>query len=318
MMYTLSGSLLAASLVLHLLDRGRFVEAQTTQAVCTSAHAWMSNSKKQNPCLVAAYLHLPCRGGQNSRPTSCLDGHLQSDIHIFTPTANVDAMTQPSQYYLANNDACQCNMISYALIEACQNCQFDNGTTVTSYSRYSLNCTTQNKGYPETIPVGTAVPAWAYQDVSANDYFNLTVAFGVAAKGLPDATASISAGSSTSDIATRSATATATVADSPTTRAPSASSSASASVSPSAGASSSSTSWQNIVGTVFGVPLALLGAIALGSLLFSLFCFCMNSLTISLATRHARTRYLLTDSDRQALSRRTYSTGIRESGALRG
>ncbi len=41
-------------------------------------------------------------------------------------------MTQPSQYYTANNDACQCNMVSYALFEACQNCQFDNGTTVTS------------------------------------------------------------------------------------------------------------------------------------------------------------------------------------------
>ena len=41
-------------------------------------------------------------------------------------------MTQATQYYTANNDACQCNMVSYALFEACQNCQFDNGTTVTT------------------------------------------------------------------------------------------------------------------------------------------------------------------------------------------
>ena len=88
--------ILAASLVLQLLNQGRSVQAQTTQAVCTSAHSWvraydlvatvtaatnvdehfglliqMLNSRGQNPCLVAAYLHLPCGGGQNST-SSCL------------------------------------------------------------------------------------------------------------------------------------------------------------------------------------------------------------------------------------------------------
>ena len=83
--------ILAASLALQLLNQGRSVQAQTTQAVCTSAHSWVSacvliptataativnehfrlriqmlNSRGQNPCLVAAYLHLPCGGGQNS------------------------------------------------------------------------------------------------------------------------------------------------------------------------------------------------------------------------------------------------------------
>ncbi len=42
-------------------------------------------------------------------------------------------MTNPTQFYSAKNDECQCNMVSYALFEACQNCQFDNGTAVTSY-----------------------------------------------------------------------------------------------------------------------------------------------------------------------------------------
>ncbi|RPD62060.1 hypothetical protein L227DRAFT_573935 [Lentinus tigrinus ALCF2SS1-6] len=234
---------LAASIVLQLLGGGQVVQAQTTQAVCTSAHSWMLNARGQSPCLVAAYLHLPCGGGQNT---------------------NVDAMTQPDQYYTANNDACQCNMVSYALFEACQNCQFDNGTTVTTFSRYSFNCTSQNvnKGYPESIPVGTAVPAWAYQDVSATDSFDLTVARGVAAEGQPDTSASIPAGSPTPSSVFSSASG--TVADSPTTRV---SGTASGSVTPSAGASSSSS--HSIVGPVVGgVVGGVVGAIALGALLF--------------------------------------------------
>ncbi|RDX53003.1 hypothetical protein OH76DRAFT_1480047 [Lentinus brumalis] len=181
--------------VLQWISRYAVVNAQTTQAICTPAHSWMLNSKGQSPCLVAAYLHLPCAQGSNT---------------------NVAAMTNPTQFYSAKNDECQCNMVSYALFEACQNCQFDNGTAVTSYSRYSLNCTTQNIGYPETILVGTAVPAWAYQDVTPTDFFNLTAAFIVAAEKLPDKTASIPAASSASTSSSFTAATRTTMDSSPT------------------------------------------------------------------------------------------------------
>ncbi|KAI0721992.1 hypothetical protein C8T65DRAFT_734972 [Cerioporus squamosus] len=182
--------------ILQWSSRYATANGQTTQAVCTPAHSWMSNSKGQSPCLVAAYLHLTCAKGSNT---------------------NVGAMRNPAQFYTAKDDECQCNMVSYALFEACQACQFDNGTAVTSYSRYSLNCTTENIGYPESIPVGTAVPAWAYQDSTATDFFNLSAAFIVAAQKPPDKTASIPAASSASTVTSASvAAATTTVDSSPT------------------------------------------------------------------------------------------------------
>ncbi|RPD62056.1 hypothetical protein L226DRAFT_613384 [Lentinus tigrinus ALCF2SS1-7] len=239
--------------------------AQTTQAVCTPEHAWMFNSKGQNPCLVAAYLHLPCAKGQNT---------------------NVDAMTKPTQFYTAINDECQCNMVSYALFQACQNCQFDNGTSVNSYSRFTLNCTTQNVGYPESVPVGTAVPAWAYQDVTATDVFNLANASIVAAQreyrqiaslsdplsprllrlipaasrtGLPDTTASLPAASSlpgTNTITTQTSPATSTEPNSP-------------SIPPSAAASSQPAKPHTNVGPVVGgVAGGVLGLVLLGGMAF--------------------------------------------------
>ncbi|TFK78232.1 hypothetical protein K466DRAFT_95298 [Polyporus arcularius HHB13444] len=121
--------------------------------------------------------------------------------------------------------------------------------------------------YPESIPVGTAVPAWAYQDVSATDFFNLTVAFGVAAEDLPDTTASVPPGSSTS-VATLSGTG--SVGDSsPTTHASSSSSSStSASASPSSPPSAGGASHSIVGPVVGGVVGGVLGAVALGSLLF--------------------------------------------------
>ncbi|TFK79915.1 hypothetical protein K466DRAFT_404726 [Polyporus arcularius HHB13444] len=226
--------------VLQWISRYAVVHAQTTQAVCTPAHSWMLNSKGQSPCLVAAYLHLPCVQGSNT---------------------NVVAMTNPAQFYSAKNDECQCNMVSYALFEACQNCQFDNGTSVTSYSRYSLNCTTQNIGYPETIPVGTAVPAWAYQDVTLTDFFNLTAAFIVAAEKLPDKTASIPAASSASTSSSFTAATRTTMDSSPTAT-------GSAPLPPSSAATHQGKRSVSVGPVVGGAVGGVLGFILLGGIVF--------------------------------------------------
>ncbi|KAI0721997.1 hypothetical protein C8T65DRAFT_775048 [Cerioporus squamosus] len=165
-MFVPGRSVLAISVLLEWA--GHLVEAQRSDAVCTSKHAWMLNSKGQTPCLVAAYLNLPC-----------LDGG-----------SGVMPMKMPSQFCIAHDEVCECNTVLYALFQACQACQFDNGTVVNGH-QYTHNCTQNNlkPSYPIDIPNETAVPAWAYQDVTATGLFNSTAASAVAAEGHPDTTA---------------------------------------------------------------------------------------------------------------------------------
>lgn len=46
----------------------------------------------------------------------------------------------------------------------------------TRWSTYKVNCNVALSTYPETIPAGTSVPAWAYLDVSNSNNFNVTAA----------------------------------------------------------------------------------------------------------------------------------------------
>lgn len=130
------------------------VTAQQTTAVCLSQYNWMDNSKGQNPCLIAAYVQGVCSGGQ------------------FT----VDALDPGTHYvgpYADEANACECGTVTYSLISACSICQ--NRTYIT-WSSWAYNCTLPYTGYSESIPSGTAIPQWAYQNVSLSDDFNATLA----------------------------------------------------------------------------------------------------------------------------------------------
>ncbi|KAI0723521.1 hypothetical protein C8Q76DRAFT_398628 [Earliella scabrosa] len=134
--------------------------AQVSTAQCVDEFKWMINSKGQNPCLVAAYLDVPCSGSTN---------------------AIVQPLQSPSMWYLGPlvQDDCACNTVRYSLVEACERCQFssDNALHVLPWSGYSENCTSKSiSGYPNAIPPGTAVPAWAFLDVVTDDVLNMTEA----------------------------------------------------------------------------------------------------------------------------------------------
>lgn len=59
------------------------------------------------------------------------------------------------------------------MVAACGLCQ---NRTVEKWSFWQTNCTQVFTTYPEPIPGGTAIPAWAYLDVVTTDTFNDTLA----------------------------------------------------------------------------------------------------------------------------------------------
>ncbi|KAF8843546.1 hypothetical protein BDN67DRAFT_1008735, partial [Paxillus ammoniavirescens] len=131
------------------------VVAQTSNAVCLTSFNWMDNSKGQNPCLVAAYLQGACNGGQFSVDS------LPVATHYIGPTAD-------------EQNPCQCSTVTYTTISACGVCQ---NRTIIGWSSWDFNCSTVYPSiFPMDIPSGTAVPAWAYQDVVTSDLFNTTLA----------------------------------------------------------------------------------------------------------------------------------------------
>ncbi|KAI9571579.1 hypothetical protein HD554DRAFT_1790893 [Boletus coccyginus] len=146
------------------------IVAQTSTAVCLSSFNWMSNSKGQNPCVVSAYLDGACYGGPYT-----IDP-LPTGYHYTGPDAN-------------QTNQCQCSSVTYNTISACGLCQ---NRTIISWSVWYTNCTTLYPGFfPLDIPTGTAVPQWAFQDVTTSDLFNVTLAQSVG--DIPESTAPNSA-----------------------------------------------------------------------------------------------------------------------------
>ncbi|KAH0827028.1 hypothetical protein J3R83DRAFT_4709 [Lanmaoa asiatica] len=140
------------------------VLAQTSTAVCLSTFNWMDNSKNQNPCTVAAYLQGACNGGRTFTFLLCHALLQNSDIQ---PEFTVDPLPVNTHYtgpYADEQNPCQCSSVTYNTISACGACQ---NRTIISWSTWDTNCTTVYPGvFPPGIPDGTAVPAWAFQDVS--------------------------------------------------------------------------------------------------------------------------------------------------------
>ncbi|KAM5540809.1 hypothetical protein V8D89_005453 [Ganoderma adspersum] len=147
--------------------------AQGTNATCNSGFEWMTNSKNQNPCLVSSWLFTPC-----SSPSDSFVFPLTPGFHYNTPLNSSDSATP-----------CRCNTILFSTIAACATCQ-GGANDIVPWILYSQNCSAVSiQKYPENIPSGTAIPAWAYLDVRINGTFDAAAAEAVAAQDLPESTA---------------------------------------------------------------------------------------------------------------------------------
>ncbi|KAI0784582.1 hypothetical protein C8Q75DRAFT_810059 [Abortiporus biennis] len=136
----------------------------------------MFNSEGQSPCLIASYLNSACL----TDPSQAFVFSLPAGFVYRPPTA--DTATD-----------CQCSSVVYSLLQACSICQ---GGASAQYSVWNTNCSNVFLTiFPEDIPADTAVPAWAYLDVSTSDTFNPAVAEQFEQTGAPEST---SAPSSTS------------------------------------------------------------------------------------------------------------------------
>ncbi|TEB30503.1 hypothetical protein FA13DRAFT_1733820 [Coprinellus micaceus] len=143
-------------------------------ATC-SVELWTYNSLNQSPCVVGSALGSVCHAsGQFSIPP------LPPRAHYVGPWARPTEATP-----------CRCSTVFYSLLSACAYCQ---ASDFIGWSDYSANCTTVYSGvFPRAIPRGIAVPAWAYMDVNATDFFNplLAEAYGGTESGsVPSSTAS--------------------------------------------------------------------------------------------------------------------------------
>jgi hypothetical protein len=173
------------TIVPQLLPVLPVAKAQLSDVTCLPVFSWMNNARGQNPCLVAAYLQGACTGGGFSVN--------QLPVGTYYGGPNLDEV-----------NGCQCSTVTYSMVSACGVCQ---NRSIEAWSMWNTNCTvnTSIDIYPETIPSGTSVPAWAYLDVVTSDFFNLTLA--QADVGAPESSAqgsktSGTAPSSTSHVAT--------------------------------------------------------------------------------------------------------------------
>ncbi|KIO32737.1 hypothetical protein M407DRAFT_241235, partial [Tulasnella calospora MUT 4182] len=130
-----------------------------TNVVCASNYNYLNNQEGQNPCLVAAYLQVPCSSEGKNYAVPALDVN-----QTYVGPSDLDA------------NYCACSSVVYSLISACSQCQ---GHTWVSWSYWRGGCGQDMLTvgeYPLDIPVGTGVPAWAYQNVGLTDRWNQSLA----------------------------------------------------------------------------------------------------------------------------------------------
>ncbi|EJD02472.1 uncharacterized protein FOMMEDRAFT_21188 [Fomitiporia mediterranea MF3/22] len=175
---------LASALVLGAL---RGIQAQiTSNATCLSNWADLYNSKGQSPCLVGAYLGGVCNGGQYDV------GALEDGQHYIGPTP-----------LIAN--PCLCSTVMFSVMGACSTCQ---NATIITWSSWSSSCDTVYVAtFPMDIPSDTAVPGWAYENVTVTGTFDVNQAL---QDNSPESTATFvqqtNSGTRTSGTATGTAT----------------------------------------------------------------------------------------------------------------
>jgi len=135
----------------------------SNMAACPTGWQWNQNSLGQDPCTISSDLEAACRGiGSYSIPP------LNSTQNYVPPkSANADDLD------------CECDTIMYSLYMSCSSCQ---GGVVYSWSTWIAQCTTVYvTQYPHDVPYGTAIPHWAFYDVTTlpGQIYNDTVAISV-------------------------------------------------------------------------------------------------------------------------------------------
>jgi len=125
------------------------VWAQFDMAQCQTGFEWNRNSLGQDPCTVGSMLDASCR----------------SLVVYSYPPLNA------SQYYLppradhSGDLDCDCNTVMYNLYMACASCQ---SGQIYSWTAWIAACQVLAVArYPKTLPQGTAVPHWAYFNVTS-------------------------------------------------------------------------------------------------------------------------------------------------------
>ncbi|GJE90800.1 hypothetical protein PsYK624_069440 [Phanerochaete sordida] len=138
---------------IYLLLVSRSAAQSTSPGVtCPSSFAWASNNLNQNICTIASYLQAACEAD----PASFVLGAPASG-HYGPPTTK---------------NKCTCSMVYYNAINACALCQ---GGKTLQWTVSVAPCNPSDitvAGYPEAIPPGTAVPAWAFLDITSGNVFD--------------------------------------------------------------------------------------------------------------------------------------------------
>ncbi|RDX53007.1 hypothetical protein OH76DRAFT_62051 [Lentinus brumalis] len=148
-----------------------FVKTQFSHAECLEEFTWMTNTKGQNPCFVAASLYYPCTGPEDMVPP------LDYNYDMYDVPNTTDSLE------------CGCNTVIYTALMACQLCQTNTLQKILAWTDYTTHCVNKTiLSYPRPVPSGTAIPAWMYQNVTKTNRFNVYEAIAASEQGLPDTT----------------------------------------------------------------------------------------------------------------------------------
>ncbi|KAH9955848.1 hypothetical protein BC827DRAFT_827384 [Russula dissimulans] len=169
------------AVLMSLLLLPGLVVAQVYAPDCSLTWGWTFNSLGQNACTVAAYLMATCSGGS------------------FTISSLMPGYTYSGPSGPDDSNLCKCSTVAYSLISACDACQ---GSSWISWDEYTSNCTSTEppSTFPNPVPSGTLVPAWALLDVTANSDRNWSSSQAFAVGDTPEVAAGavISPGSTSS------------------------------------------------------------------------------------------------------------------------
>ncbi|KAF9791938.1 hypothetical protein BJ322DRAFT_1026287 [Thelephora terrestris] len=138
--------------------------------VCQAGWEWANNTLDQNPCQIAGALEAACEG---------------FSVYVLGPLAQGTNYVTPQKNSTA--EKCQCNTVMFSLYMACTGCQ---NVTTQSWSFWSQFCDqVYVTAYPQSIPLNTAVPHWAYLNYTTGNMFDPVAA--KAAGGLPEMLAAV-------------------------------------------------------------------------------------------------------------------------------
>jgi len=126
------------------------VWAQLDTAQCTPDFAWNQNSLGQDACAIGSTLDASCRG---------------LVVYNYPPLNSSQYYLPPRKDHSGDLD-CDCNTVMYNLYMACSSCQ---GGQIYSWTAWIAACTSVYVSqYPGTIPQGTAIPHWAFFNVTSS------------------------------------------------------------------------------------------------------------------------------------------------------